>query len=122
MIFASKTPRDLNHDPEPWVNAAPDFERGSEADFEEWQPRHGKVFDPRPEFDHAQQNEPNPILTTLRLNSNAPREDGWDARIAALYFLEGVGIDNVEREQATPEHVEHARRVLTRLAYRFPSP
>jgi hypothetical protein len=113
MIYASKTPRDLNHDPLPWRCI------GNEDD--RWRIPEGGQLEcdervPRPEFDHPQHNEPNPILTTLRLNCATPEVDGWDARIAALYFLEEVGVDNVERERATPDHVEHARRVLTRLA------
>ena len=62
-----------------------------------------------------QHNPPNPILTTLRLNCDTPEEDGFTAPIAATYFLH-IGIDNVEPEQASPEHIEHARKVLERLA------
>lgn len=121
MIFSSKTPRDLNRDPLPYVwnghfptarkrddcrttfRVSPDYER-----------------DPRPEFDHTQHNEPNPILSFILRDAveqdaaeNPPIIDLADT---ARYVLE-MGLEAGEYDEAhTPEQIDHARRVLTRLA------
>jgi hypothetical protein len=114
MMFASKTPHDLNSDPEPYASSAPDFERYEHA---EDNPRtHPVTFDPRPEYDHPQHNEPNPILLWHR---EATRS-GWSP-VAARYILthwkSTVGIlPALGIATFTPDHADHARRVLTRLA------
>lgn len=115
---------DLNHDPEPWV-ARPQFRSEIGA------PKHHAgsvecatwcVKEPRPEFDHAQHNEPNPILVAFR---------GWlvepiDLPDAAQWWLAQMTDGTREplssayramRETgANATEYDHARRVLTRLA------
>lgn len=59
-MFASKTPRDLSHDPVPWV-----YSDGSRTNYPEpWEMN--LTFNPRPEFDHVQHNPPNRLLTLWR--------------------------------------------------------
>lgn len=115
-MYASRTPRDLNHDPEPWVTNEPEPMRfGAEL-----KPRRGDRYDPRPEFDHAQHNEPNPILAyilreavELDAQENPPI---LDLANTALYILT-AGLEVGEYDEAhTPGEINHARRVLTRLA------
>lgn len=113
-MFASKTPRDLNHDPNPWVVHTPE----GYADRRYPVPRsyHEMEYAPRPEFDHVQHNAPNPILVWHRkttrpgMTAEASRYvlDHWAATIGAL---PGLGII-----EYTAEHEAHARRVLTLAA------
>lgn len=107
--FASKTPRDLNHDPEPWHDPRP----GTSL-FRGDGPWGHAFYDPRPEFDHVQHNKPNPILLDFR------DMDG----IAELWLetIDGPEGDSFLAE--TPKEfgridaaaIGHARRVLERLA------
>lgn len=114
-MFASKTPRDLNRDPLPWRVAVGPW-RGSRMDA-----RYAAEaeHDPRPEFDHPQINEPNPILVELRELRGAD----WarPERYAAQYamFLRWVDDPTASRDDPHPwtdAQRDHARRVLTRLA------
>ena len=67
MMYASKTPRDLNRDPEPWVidmgivcgefRSAVEWVGGEFAET---------YHAPRPEYDAVQHNEPNPVLVAFR--------------------------------------------------------
>lgn len=127
-MFASKTPRDLNHDPAPFV--FPETGMRSAAEF--------GPYDPRPEFDHVQHNEPNPILEALR---QGEREDGSPLTEVAADYLAALDIyahhgdkpgrvKSGEWSDADPfdvvtcwplqmldtDQMDHARRVLTRLA------
>ena len=113
MIFSSKTPRDLNRDPLPYVwnghfptarkrddcrttfRVSPDYER-----------------DPRPEFDHTQHNEPNPILVDLRHNGEP---DEGRAHYAADLALGGESW-RYWMKRVPQSQIDHAYRVLTRLA------
>lgn len=121
-MYASKTPHDLNHDPLPYVwnghhptarkrddcrttfRVSPDYER-----------------DPRPEFDHVQHNEPNPALIELR--ANLTKGGAANARAIIRIRLKSLEWAMAEHENGwqrfTPEtvaHIDHARRVLMRLA------
>lgn len=116
MMFASKTPRDLNHDPEPWV--APDGTRRVFSHVEIGIKR----FDPRPEFDHVQHNEPNPILVDFR---DYAKEHGDSAALARHWTRDdqqwwdvtrSTRLISVDEPVGTPEQEDHARKVLTRLA------
>lgn len=103
-MFASKTPRDLNHDTHPWLHdhhwACSD--NGGRFRFNNGI---GNVFDPRPEFDHVQHNEPNPILVAFRVQGRKPADFLW--RLGSPASTEVVyGV----------EQSRHARRVLGRLA------
>ena len=114
MMFASKTPRDLNSHVAFMTGAGtpPLCSCG-------WQGRRhdGPILAEHiAEFDHVQHNEPNPILTWHR---NTTRH-GMNA-IAARYILDHWGatvgfVGSVHIIDYTPEHEIHARRVLTRLA------
>lgn len=128
MIFASKTPRDLNRDPLPYVvrDRLFDKDRYRQADgrlegrdAETFEARH----DPRPEYDHPQHNEPNPILVAFR---------GWllepvDLPEAAQWWLDQMTDGTREplssayavmrATSASAAEYDHARRVLTRLAH-----
>ncbi|MDF2506313.1 MAG: hypothetical protein K0Q52_172 [Microbacterium sp.] len=119
-IFSSRTPRDLNRDPAPWVWLEHGERRGRTGgelqlpQADGWKSR----YEPRPEYEHVQHNEPNPILVdvrkfrALRLKMNNPK--GW------AYILRVVERAVTARAYAdvtvTEEHIDHARRVLTRLA------
>lgn len=123
MIFSSKTPRDLNHDPKPYVTYAND--RRTDVRSAEWDMQsHGEVeyvrsFDPRPEFDHVQHNEPNPILVDFREYARKARSAPW---LAAHWtssdetWMDITTALSGDAPMGTPEQENHARRVLTRLA------
>lgn len=111
MIYASKTPRDLNRDPEPYLNietrkryrTAP---AGTDYYFR---------YEPRPEFDPVQHNEPNPILVGLRRLI----EDGLHRDLAAFYADAATYLTGGTHTLGDPIPAgasDHAREVLTRLA------
>ena len=100
--FASKTPRDLNHDPHPYRYANGDRRVAPEVD-----PDDPTTRDPRPEYDHPQHNEPNPILVRLRVERSDP---------AGFVKSGDLSRMDIDISDATPEHIDHARRVLSRLA------
>lgn len=104
MIFSSKTPRDLNHDPRPLstIGTGRRVQVGSEYAGE-------TVLNPRPEFDHVQHNPPNPILVLFRKGYDGDMR-GWGA------WLLFASSDMLRDEECTQDHVDHARRVLARLA------
>lgn len=109
-IFASKTPRDLNHDPFPYRN--PDTRepfasrwRGGEMG------NGGNIFDPRPEFDHVQNNAPNPILVEFRVSRG--HYGAHEKALAIRHYLTYIDGDVYGWK---PEQRDHARRVLTRLS------
>jgi hypothetical protein len=101
MIYASKTPRDLNHDPEPWIGRSPVTGdlihtpvKPSGMD--------GFHVQPRDDYDHEQYNEPNPILVAFRADGDPGDPADW------LDYSESAYI-------GPPEHLDHARKVLARL-------
>lgn len=103
MMFSSRTPRDLNHDPLPSVNPYDSSRWRDDGGWSEM--RH----DPRPEFDHVQHNEPNPILVALR-----------GAGVHREAYIRGFFASDPEMyswPKWSAEHIDHARRVLTRLAH-----
>lgn len=112
-MFASKTPRDLNHDPEPFISH---HGRHEDADPAGWDFDVEFDYDPRPEFDHVQHNEPNPLLADLREFWPVIIED-WIAALDDPWFMDGVPD---EFGVATEDHRDHAKKVLNRLAA-FPS-
>lgn len=115
MIFASKTPRDLNHDPKPWRTPR-GYARQS----------HNVMgiltHDPRPENDHPQHNEPNPILVAFRGRAADESLDFWLWGLAAESAFGGwVAWENPRHPfhillRSSETQRDHARRVLTRLA------
>ena len=101
-MFASKTPRDLNRDPEPWIS--------SEGWRWDSNPIGDNFWEPRPEFDHVQHNAPNPILVEFRTSGDAAF-DWW-------HWL-GSTYDRTTppwQVAFTERHRDHARHVLSRLA------
>lgn len=108
MIFSSKTPRDLNRDPEPWTDARGENRHGP---FGGW----SSVWAPRPEFDHAQHNEPNPILAAFRRDAEEMgRERGWDTGTTARSW-DRDAFDSFVDMYPT-EALDHASAVIERLA------
>jgi hypothetical protein len=112
MMFASKTPRDLNHDPYPnvWDGHSPHNQMRADTDmYRKGAPYRypGYSHKPRPEYDHPQHNEPNPILVSLRLRPG-------DLATNAAYTLRLIDaiLDGSNADATTA----HARRVLERLA------
>jgi hypothetical protein len=92
MMFASRV---VNTDPNPYA------ERAGVT-----------VFAPRPEYTLFPSNPINPILVEFR------RSCPWDVPLAAAReaeWLRQPGARPVP-ENATEEQIEHARKVLTRLA------
>lgn len=113
MMYASKTPRDLNHDPRPYRNKY-DNSRWSDPGVDLTGTT--VVHDPRPEFDHVQKNESNPILVGARHPSEDWQE--WlfalnDPREVFTYDADYYGEGDIR--ECTPEMIDHARRVLSRL-------
>lgn len=122
MIFASTPP--INDDPAPYY-VAEDESRHSILTIRERARSDNDILyqlanlKPRPEFDRPRAHEANPILLRFRAE-----EDG--SRNAALGYLDllnmGVGMlryrwkaDGFGADFGN-QHVDHARRVLTRLA------
>lgn len=101
-MFASKTPRDLNHDPMPWRNPV-----GNSRLDRQLHP--GWWHDARPEFDHVQHAEPNPILVEFRAASDGDMR-GWHM------WLVLAREEMLSDGRCTLEHYHHAVRVLARLA------
>lgn len=131
MIFASKMPRDLSHDPYPWAvyvwPHAPEINASMRYGTEDEAIRqaigsyvHG--FKPRPEFDHVQHNEPNPILVAFRNRAEDVTLDYWAWALEAEAAFGGWSSWNHSDHPAhsltiaTDAQIEHARRVLERLA------
>ena len=119
-MFASKSPSDLNHDKFPFV--LPDGSRDSHSHQFKLVPGQfgwtvarnreyaGAKYDPRPEFDHVQHNEPNPILAYFR--------EFLGGRIGEDFKQEAVSlIESLEDSVGyPPEQIHHALLVLERLA------
>ena len=132
MIFKSKT---VNLDPEPWVTP---YGRTSS------EPVNGGDYQPRPEFEPTR--DPAPWTTDALGNSRAaeggwgkrwsPRREQFDTPVNRIMveFREGwshdptygaanwlISLDDPTWDvrsvfDATPAEIDHARRVLTRLA------
>lgn len=114
-IYASKTPRNLNHDPLPYLYASTDYT----ARYAHNDPGHpyasSAIHDPRPEFDHVQHNEPNPILLAFRRDADEmKRERGWTVAMTALSWDRDAFDPFVDMYDLAV--LDHARRVLERLA------
>lgn len=120
-MFSSKTPRDLNRDPEPW-------DIRGENNRWRYDDKRARViidnpdvygnritahYDPRPEYDHPQHNPPNPILVEFR--NDVALNPGVPAAHLALIWCDR-GLFAFEAEGATLAHAAHARAVLERLA------
>lgn len=103
-MFASTTPRDLNQDPKlhSWFS-----DDGGVTWYE---------HEPRPEYDHPQYNRPNPILVDVRAHIG---DASWTNMLKAFNWATSSGYPYVTKEWERiedPRHIDHARRVLTRLA------
>lgn len=104
MMFASKTPRDIYPEPEPTGDYWWD-QRLSDA-------MHAQAF----EF--FQHNEPNPILVDVRkyraerLKMNNPK--GWTHVLRRFEHADKTNHTNMWTNDVA--HIDHARRVLERLA------
>ena len=108
--YASKTPRDLNHDPLPYVwNGHHPTARKRDDCRTTFRVSPDYEYDPRPEFNHVQHNEPNPILGIWRATTDGDMR-GWGVWLALAAH------DMIAHGTATPEQIDHARRVLERLA------
>jgi hypothetical protein len=99
-IFASQA---QNFDPAPYRHVR---SGARSRRYIEGQETSGWVFDPRPEYS----NRVNPILAEFR------RSSPWD--IAHDAAVELKWLDHPARPvvDATPEHIDHARKVLQKLA------
>lgn len=116
MMYASRTLRDLNHDPHPWRDQTGRY--STENAYWSGFPR---TFDPRPEFDHAQHNPVNRLLRDFRAIDGGRGEYArWlrdlDANPHWWTLQPGTGIMAGVTVGYAPEEIAHARRVLTRLA------
>jgi hypothetical protein len=113
-IYSSRTPRDLNHDPEPYRYSIWRNTDGNSAGYD-----FDAVFahDPRERFDHVQHNQPNPILIEFRASFEDDADlDGWvEAMLTALTDPGDWGLPNSVYD-GTDEEVAHAYAVITRLA------
>lgn len=121
-MFASKTPRELNRDPEPFVWRGTKLRSGTS--------HAGEAIDyaPRVAFDAVQHNPSNPILVRFRMwvEGETLADPCW-----AVEWVEAMDDTSVESDAArvldelyeTPyrrrereAHELHARRVISRLA------
>lgn len=87
-------------DPEPWKD---DF-GGRYASISDIPDRYSAIFDPRPGYRAPQ----NPVLVAFRIDCADPSET--IAEVAEWYLLDLYDSGNL------PDHIDHARKVLTRLA------
>ena len=127
VMFASKTPRDLNHDPAPWKSRFHGAPPESDKYF------HGALFpadkradytrDPHPGYDHVQHNKPNPILGYVRdrvrgVESAGVRLTEYELLLAALVGEDSESYDLADFAFCDMQAIaaqEHATRVLTLL-------
>lgn len=104
-MFSSRPP--FNDDPEPWLDY---WERSAT------QGAPGDVFAPRPEFDRPQHNPTNPILEAFRDHVATQ----WVYLPEVSTYAEDVETFDGLRDDSfigtTPDQIDHARRVLARLA------
>lgn len=124
-MFASKTPR-ANNDPQPYPTGIVDPITKVEGRMNRAAARwvYGRDderlvtnFHPRPEFDHVQHNEPNPILTAFR-SDDKHVEIVWTPDRIAEWIAEETRTDMGAPDDYTDDQRLHARKVLTRLAKR----
>lgn len=92
MIFASTPP--INDDPEPYDNVTP-------QEGETW------VLAPRPEFDRLRAHGANPILVAMR---------GVQDLMSFTMMLDSLDNSGYWECWHPQTQIDHARRVLTRLA------
>lgn len=116
--FGSRDPATMNTDPAPYV-----YENGDRISVSQYV----NDYDPRDEFTPTLTHEHNPALSAVRDDEFWGLEDGpfpMEGRIAAqLKYLDaGFGFEAANDGFYTPEQIDHARRVLTRLTNTARSP
>lgn len=98
-----------NTDPTPWRMEG-DMWRAPHPYYRD---SHFNEWDPRPEYDDSNRPQPNPLLQDFRIDPFFP-----DVIDRARNYLE-VNLSDMSLEatawECTPDQIEHARRVLTRL-------
>ena len=115
-MYASKTPRDLNRDPQPYWEGG---ERVSIAPGDTYlRAIMATSFDPRPEFDHVQHNKPNRLLIDFRrIDGGRGEYADW---VRDIDENRGWWVSQMAPSGNTigyaPHEIQHARKVLTRLA------
>ena len=108
-MFASKTPRDLTSHAATICGRC-DAEFAEDGIYSE--DEHRDYHQP------AQHNEPNPILCGMREDVDEFTKDcggAYSLSDHAKFWLRCLP-DQEEQDLATPEQIDHARRVLARLA------
>lgn len=102
----------INTDPEPWTQKWLD---GIMTRHKCMGQTHNRWrYQPRPEFD----NKPNPILVEVRKCEQATG-DQWGRNMMLDALTSDTRAPEIFREavrEACPEHLDHARKVLERLA------
>lgn len=113
MIFNSQK---INTDPEPFLSIS-DGKRITRAKYLSGSPaarKAGWMLAPRHKYD----NNPNPVLLSFR--ADAEESVGTDAgefiETVSTLATHWLNSDGVGDGYATPAHIDHARKVLTRLA------
>ena len=99
--------RTVNHDPEPWT-----CEHCGKRSAVEWGlDRYGRTYDPRPEFAVLD----NPILAAFRKRVALYYYE--EMSVLAAAWLRGSVLTRVAYNAgATLEQIDHARRVLSKIA------
>lgn len=116
VMFSSRHP--FNDDPMAWVGRA--GTHGMPNRYGCREVAEGAPFwdtathDPRPEYARTQHNPSNPILVQTRADITLAPGDAHEI-IAAQVDLLTAGDDYWNLDVVTVEHIEHARRVLSRL-------
>lgn len=105
--MTSFTSGKISHDPRAWIDVNGNRHSSHRAQLRKGQTleafyaKQGTIYAPRPEFDHH-----NPILAAFR-----GEVAGLGMPQSLKYFDETAGPST-----DTPEEIDHARRVLTKLA------
>lgn len=111
-----------NLDPKPWVHRGTKLRTDKPQEWGHLMagPNDGRAWkhDPRPEFDV----QDNPILAAFEGHYHEVRAENAEAWLADMDERDGYGWDAVrgtvasdDGTPATPDQIEHARRVLTRI-------
>lgn len=113
-MFSSKTPRDLNRDPE-WICGkcgGSAYEHSLTTSTCVWEP-----IDPkRPEFDHVPHNPVNRRLTLFRREVQLHREAGPEIGLSVPHLARLWIERNEFGSEVDDAEFNHSQRVLTRLA------
>lgn len=114
-MFSSRRP--FNRDPKPFIHLAGGGRTSSPVGGTGY---FRNIYDPREKYGRPQNNSTNPVLTAFRRQIAMQEDEGGFTGLAAEanYWLDMDEDEGVDRGGVTPAHIDHARKVLARLASR----